>query len=195
MGATTACTCRITETVCQTSSDGVCEVLLGDAWFGSVKTATETALRQKEGIFQVKIARKLYPRDEIQAMLKGKSGGCQVTLKVAKLVALGYKYNQKSTLFFIFTENVGSATPGCPYEMKFADVNGNIFMRYVDRPEVVSKFYDASNIIDVLNHLRQSSLAIEKKWVTHSGYFRIHTSLIGINVEGVLMLSISSQST
>jgi hypothetical protein len=126
------------------------------------------ALCQKEGIFQVKIARKLYPKDEIQAMLKGKSGGCQVTLKGthlktgAKLVALGYKYNQKSTLFFIFTEDAGSTTPSCPYEMKFADVNGNICVRYVDRPEMVSKFYDASNIIDVLNHLRQSSLALEK---------------------------------
>jgi hypothetical protein len=31
MGASAACTCRIAEAICQTSSDGVCEVLLGDA--------------------------------------------------------------------------------------------------------------------------------------------------------------------
>jgi hypothetical protein len=40
--------------VCQTSTDGVCKVLLGDAWFGSVKTVTEMALRQKEGISRLK---------------------------------------------------------------------------------------------------------------------------------------------
>jgi hypothetical protein len=37
-------------------------------------------------------------------------------------------------------------------------------------------------MIDMHNQVRQSELALEKKWVTQCGYFRLATTLIGISV-------------
>ena len=193
-GSTAATTCRIAEAVNQSYSDGVREVVKGDSWFGSVKTTCEMKRRGMDGVFQVKTATKLFPKAEIQAIMEDKPGGTHVTLKGThpesgvKLVALGYKYNCRTILYFVFTEDAGSTTNGRAYEMKFPDGNDNICIRMVNRPEVVSTFFDQVNVIDVLNHLRQKCLALEKKWVTHTGYFRIHTTLVGMNVVDTLML-------
>jgi len=193
-GSTAATTCRIAEYVDQSYSDGVREIVKGDSWFGSVKTTSEIKKRGMDGVFQVKTATKLYPKAEIQAIMEDKPGGTHITLKGihpesgVKLVALGYKYNCRTILYFVFTEDAGSTTDGRAYEMKFPDANDNVCIRMVNRPEVVSTFFDQVNVIDVLNHLRQKCLALEKKWVTHTGYFRIHTTLVGINVVDTLML-------
>ena len=53
-----------------------------------------------------------------------------------ELLAIGYRYNSKKTLMFVATEDAGSTTKGTPYEMKFADGDGNVHVRYVDRPDV-----------------------------------------------------------
>jgi hypothetical protein len=196
MGATAACTCRIAESVCQTHYDGTREIIMGDSWFGSVKTATEISKRGKDGIFQVKIAKRLFPKEKLEELLKDKAGGSQVVMRGkhletgVNLIAIGYKYNSKTTLCFVCTENAGTTAPGSPYEMKYTDTNGNICIREVERPSIISNFFYNVNTIDVLNHLRQFCLKLEKKWVTQSGYFRIHTTLIGINVVDTMMLGI-----
>jgi hypothetical protein len=66
--------------------------------------------------------------------------------------------------------------------MKYTDDLGNIQVRFVDRPDVVSRFYRDSNVIDMHNQARQFELALEKKWVTLCGYFRLATTLVGIHV-------------
>ena len=196
MGATAACTCRMAESVCQTDYDGIREIIMGDSWFGSVKTASEMSKRGKEGIFQVKIAKRLFPKEKLEELLKDKAGGSQVVMKGkhpatgVNLIAVGYKYNSKTTLCFVCTENAGTTAPGTPYEMKYTDTNGNICIREVERPSIISNFFHNVNTIDVLNHLRQFCLKLEKKWVTQSGYFRIHTTLTGINVVDTMMLCI-----
>ena len=43
--------------------------------------------------------------------------------------------------------------------------------------------------MDVHNQLRQYSLHLEKKWVTSKPYFRLHTTLVGINVIDTYRLS------
>jgi hypothetical protein len=65
--------------------------------------------------------------------------------------------------------------------MKWADDHGNVHIRHVSRPQVISHYFSKSNNIDTHNQLRQFELALEKKWVTHDAFFRIMTSIFGIN--------------
>ena len=61
-------------------------------------------------------------------------------------------------------------------------------IRYVDRPQVISEFFNDSNSIDSNNQLRQSEIALEKKWVTQDPYFRLTTTKIGMDVTDAWML-------
>ena len=97
-------------------------------------------------------------------------------------MAIGYRYVCKSTLFFIASQDAGSTKSGKPYEIKFTDEFGNICVRFVDRPEILSEFFQDSNVIDSFNHVRKFELAMEKKWPTHNGYFRLQTTMEGIGV-------------
>ena len=72
----------------------------------------------------------------------------------ADLVAIGYRYNSKVTLCFIITKNTGSTRQGKPYEMKFSNMHGNIYVCLVDRPSVISDFFEVSNCIDKHNQAR-----------------------------------------
>jgi hypothetical protein len=122
-------------------------------------------------------------------------GGVHIVLKGThpvsglKLVAVGYKYNRKNIRLFVATEGAGSTTPGTPYEMKFHNDEGNIQIYHVDRPDIVSFYYKNANANDVLNHLRQGCLKLEKKWQTKSAYFRLETTRLGICVVDAFSLA------
>ena len=80
---------------------------------------------------QVKTGHSLYPKNFIEDVLDGSPGGVHIVLKGQHpngkiLVAIGYRYSSKKTLFFIMTENAGSTRKGEPYEMKFTDKYGNV---------------------------------------------------------------------
>ena len=122
------------------------------------------------------------------------------------LYAIGYRYSKSKTLLFVMTSKAGSTTWGSKYENKFVDKYGNIGkllfihypftiyiilfhnafflfsqeIRHVERPEVISDFYRDSNSVDKHNHARQSSLALEKKWLTQNCFFQLLTTIIGI---------------
>jgi len=66
--------------------------------------------------------------------------------------------------------------------MRYTDGFGNLCTRDVERPDVISTFFENSNVIDSHNQCRQSNLALEKKWLTKDAYFRLTTTHIGINV-------------
>jgi hypothetical protein len=87
------------------------------------------------------------------------------------------------------SENAGDTTLGEPYQMKFPDQFGNIHIREVSRPDVISRYFQDSNCVDVHNQLRQYALRLEKKWVTTNPYFRLHTTLTGINVVDTFQLA------
>ena len=110
-------------------------------------------------------------------------------IKGTPLMAIGYRYSSKATLFFICTQDAGSTRAGVPYEMKFTDSYKNVCVRYVDRPQVIADYFQDSNIIDTLNHVRQFELALEKKWCTHDPYFRLRTTMEGIGTCQVWFLS------
>ena len=106
-------------------------LIKGDSWFGSVKAAAEIAERGMQCCMQVKTSTSLYPKKYIEEALKGNPGGVHIVLRGKHpngniLVAVGYRYSSKKTLFFIMTDGAGPTTPGRPYEMKFTDEYGNV---------------------------------------------------------------------
>ena len=160
----------------------------GDSWFGSVKTANELQCRGCEGVFQVKTGHRGYPKAFIEDAMKGMPGGVWLVLEGTnrhteeKLIAIGYRYSTKKTLCFIMTPGAGSTRRGTPYEMKFPTDHGNVGVRHVDRPDVISKYFKDSNCVDRHNQVRQFKIKIEKRFVTFNPYFRLFSTLIGINV-------------
>ena len=54
--------------------------------------------------------------------------------------------------------------------------------RNVTQPDVISKYFARSNVVDLFNQSRQFDLELEKHWVTEDGFFRLVTTLFGIIV-------------
>jgi hypothetical protein len=79
------------------------------------------------------------------------------------------------------TPLAGTTKSGAPYIMKYMDSFGNICTRNNERPVVISQFFSDSNTIDSHNQASQANLALEKKWLTKDPWFRLTTTLIGIN--------------
>ena len=76
------------------------------------------------------------------------------------------------------TKGAGSTNPGEPYQARFPDKFGNVCSREVARPEILSNYFKYSNCVDLHNQARQFDLALEKKWVTQNGYFRLYMSML-----------------
>ena len=66
--------------------------------------------------------------------------------------------------------------------MKYTDDHGNVCVCLVERPDIISNFFEDSNSIDKHNQSRQFDIALEKTWLTQDPYFRLATTLIGMNV-------------
>jgi len=148
-----------------------------------------------EIVCQIKTNHGLFPKQYIEEALKDAPGGCHIVLEGkhpngADLVAIGYRYNSKVTLSFVISKNAGSTRKGSPYEMKFSDSHGNVHVRLVDRPSVISEFFERSNAVDKHNQARQYELGLEKKWETRDPYFRLSTTLNGFNVTDAWKLSL-----
>jgi hypothetical protein len=99
------------------------------------------------------------------------------------------KRNIKRVLKFVATADAGSTKAGVPYEMKFCDAFNNVCVCKVERPAIVSQFFDDSNCIDSHNHVRQFELALEKRWFTRDPLFHLHITLTGMTVTDVWRLS------
>ena len=103
IGATAGCTLRCME-ACATAEGQQCTGIKGDAWFGSVSCAAELSVRGYEGVFQVKTNSGFYPKAFIAEQLKNAPGGVKIALagkapNEQQLIAVGYRYSSKRTLF------------------------------------------------------------------------------------------------
>ena len=76
----------------------------------------------------------------------------------------------------------GHTEEGKPYVAKWKDAHNNTRTRNVPHPDMISKYFGSSNVVDLFNQSRQFDLKLEKHWVTEDGYFRLITSLFGIVV-------------
>ena len=198
---TSACTLRMVEAACQRTEETNCDVtnddatedcFVGDSWFGSVPTALglkKELQHPKASITQIKTAHSRYPKKYLETTMKNWPGGSHLVLESTidgtKLFAVGYKYCKAKTLCFLFTEGATSTEMGDPYVAKWKDEHGNSMWREVPRPECCTRYFQNSNIIDVLNQQRQKELRLEKYWVTQDGFFRVTVTVFGIVVVDV----------
>jgi hypothetical protein len=154
LGTTACCTIRAMEALRQAKG------IKADAWFGSVICASELAVQGFGGVLQVKTNHGLYPKTFIEDALKAAPGGVCIVLKgiapnEQPIIAIGFRYSAKKTLFFVMTSRAGSTKPGEPYQMKYTDPFGNVCVCLVERPKVLSDFFQHSNTIDCHNQARQ----------------------------------------
>jgi hypothetical protein len=95
IGAMSGCTLRMLEDAIQEGErfHGV----IGDAWFGSIRTAAEVGRCGQEVILQVKQYSALYPKAFIEETLEDAPAGVWIVLETThfnrtKLIAVGYHY-------------------------------------------------------------------------------------------------------
>jgi hypothetical protein len=199
LGATAACTRRLCEAAAysgvklqsrrEASEHPECspESFLGDSWFTGVRVCEWVAEHGHAYFGALKTSTKYSPFQELcDKMSEWPSGSYLVmeccTPKDHNLICIGYKYSASKVLVFLGTKNAGSSKPGDPYVARFPDANGNVAQRNVQRPDVISKYFNDSNVIDSHNQARQSALKLEKRWVVHNGWMRIATTLIGMTI-------------
>ena len=132
----------------------------------------------------MKTAHKCSPKLEIEDVMKEWPSGtytvfeCRLPNEIG-LVAIGYKYNSKKVLCFVATKGAGSTKPGKSYKARFADSFNNVRTRAVLRPQIISNYFETSNVIDVANQARQNLLGLERLWLTNNCWFRAITLLLG----------------
>jgi hypothetical protein len=163
------------------------EVFFGDSWFSSVETVCQLWNRFKcryGGILKTNHSR--FPKAWIERTMKEWPAGSHIVLEGRAtregvgIIAVGYKYNSRKSLCFICHRDTGSTECTDFYEAKWKDANGNTDSRRVPRPDVMGRYFRVCNRVDMHNHARQSLLALEKHWVSMTGYFRIITTIVGI---------------
>jgi hypothetical protein len=90
--------------------DDVKECITGDAWFGSARACAALVKKGYKAFLQIKGNIFLYPKDFIEDAMTGMPGGMEIVIKgkhpnEVPLVAVGYRYSSKMTLFFRVTED------------------------------------------------------------------------------------------
>ena len=187
LGVSAACTKRLMNLTIKHVGSASNSFFMGDSWFGSVKIAAEIAKQDQNCCFNVKTSTKHSPKKWLDETMKDYPGGTWVTLKGTfndtSLYFIGYKYNKRKVLTFVFTPGAGTIQKSDkPYEARYPDNYGNLHVRKVPRPDVLSTYFSYCNAIDVHNQSRQHDLALEECWVTGDPYFRLCTTMIGITV-------------
>ncbi|KAL5490747.1 hypothetical protein EMCRGX_G015926 [Ephydatia muelleri] len=107
------------------------------------------------------------------------------------MIALGWK--DKTLKRFLST--CGTTVEGQPHTKKRYRVSedgesSEIFYKTVKRPKLVEEYFDSASKIDVHNHLRQGSLALEEAWGTRKWHHRVFASILGmVEVDAFLLYS------
>ena len=83
LGATASCSLRRASKALTRRKEGEqpIELVLGDSWFGSVKAAVAQAKAGFECIFQIKTNHALFPKKQIEDILRDSPGGISVILE------------------------------------------------------------------------------------------------------------------
>ena len=116
------------------------KVMYLDAGYGSLQLAGLLAKRYIHCVMAVKHIDKYFPKQALYDLLENAEAGAKACLELEvgdferDIIAVGYKYNQRKTLYFIMTRGAGSLQGGQPYLAKFASEWGNTVTRGVRRP-------------------------------------------------------------
>ena len=98
-----------------------------------------------------------------------------------KVHAIGHKYNQSKTEFFLST--VGDCSMGKDYMHKWNDENGDKQSDPVARPLSVCDFFSASGKIDFINRQAKFELRLFQLWPTKRFWVKYH-----IDHEGMILV-------
>ena len=162
------------------------ETYYADAWFGSVDSVVAAMDQGCHLICVIKTCHNRYPKKWIEEKMDKWPPGSHLLLESKiegkKMYAIGYKYCKRKVLCFLFSEGAGHTEPGKPYVARWKDQNGNTARRFIRRPQVISKYFERSNAVDMHNHARQGELQLEKGWVTTNGFFRVATTLFAMTI-------------
>jgi hypothetical protein len=109
----------------------------------------------------VKQNKGFYLNDYIEKAVEEAPGGDKIVLSGTApngipLIALGYHYSRKTTLFF--ASKAGNSTIGNPYIMKFTDGSGNLCHQEVERLEVLSSFLPIQTLLTLTTKLDRQIL-------------------------------------
>ena len=135
-------------------------------------STTAAVLLGKRGLFLqgiVKGATKEFPAkylDNCQYQ-RGDHHAATATIEGVPMIALGWK----DKMLKRFLSTCGTTVEGQPHTKKRYRVSedgesSEIFYKTVKRPKLVEEYFDSASKIDVHNHLRQGSLALEEAWGT-----------------------------
>ena len=152
--------------------------MFGDSWFSSVEATCQLWTRchvRYAGVVKTNHAR--FPKKFIEEKMKDWPAGSHLvleghaTLEDVHLIAIGYRYNSRKTIFFLCHADAGPTECTDFYEAKWKDDNQNTQVRRIPQPEIIGRYFKCSNLVDIHNQARQYELGLEKHWVTHSGWF------------------------
>ena len=135
-------------------------------------------LKESYGInsdFMVKSGYAGYPRDYLETTMKDWPAGTSLVLCSwdgdQNVVAIGYKYHNKSVACFIFMYGTYRTTRGVPYKSKYRSAGENYATRDIGRPEAYTAFYKAAIVIDIHNQQRQGFWKLKRHWKSNCGFF------------------------
>ena len=168
------------------------EVYCGDSWFTNYQTVECMSLHGFHYFGQVKTGFSKIPKDFLEREMEFYCPGSWLVLEHTsdsgvEMVCIGYKYSRGKVNTYLMSKGCGNTSPGPVYRTTYTTENGEKVHRDVGRPEVVTQYYAAAGVIDHHNHSRQGTLALEKRWPSTCGWFRIWTTMVGITVTDAWM--------
>lgn len=174
LGAGTATTLRLTE-----PWHGTGRIVVGDSWFGSVKTAVELRKRGLYFLGMVKTAHKNYPLQEAVKRCPQMKGSCvSATAKREDVPLTCIAWRDLRVHTFVGT--CSTTMPGSPCRKKRRDENGGVYYKEVNRPKLVEEYFSGAPAIDIHNHIRQDGLALEAIWNTQKWQHRMYACIFGV---------------
>lgn len=190
-GATVGCSLRLTKPYWETG-----RLVLGDAWFGSVKCVEQLRLRGLFAIMVVKNNHKNFPQsclnmivrkknqvvgeelpDDVNDIITGnftarplaRGEWCSFLLPSAKGVLLAIRLKDLRDKNLICS--AGTSNAGEPRK--------TLSGKSVSRPAASVEYAKSSAAIDIYNHIRTGSVGLEDSWQTISCKLRQFAALIG----------------
>ena len=163
-GATTATTLRITE-----HYHGTGRIVIADSWFGSVKCAVQLYNRGLYSIMLVKNNSVDFPKERLAGidLERGEHYAFNATKDGVQLQACRFVDLQIKD----FISTCSTVLPGNPRKTRH---HGDI-----PRPKVAETYLKYSASIDIHNHVRTGSQALEDAWKTHNPRHRQIGGILG----------------
>ena len=163
-GATCATTLRLVRSIAASG-----RIVIGDSWFGSVKTAVQL---RKQGLFAIMLVKTnhaLYPKELLDShqLSRGKWVGYTKEVDGVKVMAVGFQDLKKKH----FIATCESVVAGNPCVTKH---HGD-----VPRPKVAETYLRHADSIDKHNSFRTGSLGLEDVLHTHSPHLRQAFGIFG----------------